>query len=96
VTPPCFHLRPGPEILSLLVNGLETPEDLFTLARRFPLRADMWQTMLNAKKPVAFNLLFTVGRVRATATITIINACADAFFGLLGTNEVPHQPGGRT
>jgi len=28
--------------------------------------------MLNARKPVAFNLLFTVGRLREPATITIV------------------------
>jgi hypothetical protein len=31
--------RPGPDILSLLLNGVESPDDLSALAKRFPLRA---------------------------------------------------------
>jgi len=86
---PPFVPRPGvgPDVLALLLNGLESPEELSALAKRFPLRADVWQEMLNAEKPVAFNVLFTVGRLREPATITIINAFANSFFSTLGTNE---------
>jgi hypothetical protein len=89
--PPFVHRpnRPGPDVLSLLLNGVESPEDLSALAKRFPLRADIWQEMLNAQKPVAFNLMFTVGRLREPATVTIINAFANSFFTLFGTNEAP-------
>jgi len=88
--PPFVHhpRRPGPEVLCLLLNGVESPDDLSALAKRFPLRADMWQELLNAAKPVAFNLLFTVGRLREPATVTIINAFANSCFSLFGTNEV--------
>jgi hypothetical protein len=81
--------RTGPDLLSLLVNGLESPSELSELARRFPIHAGSWQKMLIAEKPVAFNLLYTVGRLREPATITIINAFANSFFCMFGTNEAP-------
>jgi len=85
--PPFVNNRPRPEVLSLLLNGLESPDDLSALAKRVPGRADVWQEMLNARKPVAFNLLFSAGRLREPATVTIINAFANSFFSLFGTNE---------
>jgi hypothetical protein len=87
---PAFVPHPkqtAPDIVSFLLNGIESPADLAALAKLFPLRADMWQEMMNVKKPVAFNLLFTVGRMREPATITIINAFANSYFSLFGTNE---------
>ena len=59
------------------MNGLESPSELSELARRFPIHAGSWQKMLIAEKPVAFNLLYTVGRLREPATITIVNAFAN-------------------
>jgi hypothetical protein len=45
--------------------------------------------MLNSEKPIAFNLMNCVGRVREPATVTIISAFANSFFSLFGTNEIP-------
>jgi len=92
---PTFVPRPaqtGPDIMGFLLNGIESPADLAALAKRFPVGADVWQELLNASKPVAFNLVFTVGRLREPATITIINAFANSFFSLFGTNETSDFP----
>lgn len=91
---PTFVPHPNqntPDLVSFLLNGIESPGDLTTLAKQFPLRADMWQEMMNATKPVALNFLYTVGRMREPATITIINAFANSFFSLFGTNETDER-----
>jgi hypothetical protein len=41
-----------------------------------------------APKPLAVGALYTVGRVREPATVTIVNAFANSYFSSFGTNEV--------
>src|SRR5579859_3845856 len=67
LTFPPFVNRPGrttPDLVCLLLNGLESPQDLADLARLAPLPAPLWQEAMNAQKPVAFSFVFTAGRVR--------------------------------
>jgi hypothetical protein len=84
------HGRPRPphELVAILLNGLESPEDLRKIVQRFPLRPDVWQEVMLTEKPVAVGALYTVGRIREPATTTITHAFANAFFSLFGTNEV--------
>ena len=92
LTFPAFVKRPGrnvPDLVCLLLNGLESPEDLAALARQAPIPAPLWQDAMNETKPVGFSFVFTAGRVREPATVTIISAFANTFFGQFGTNDVP-------
>ncbi|HXE55179.1 MAG TPA: hypothetical protein VN541_19305, partial [Tepidisphaeraceae bacterium] len=90
IFPPFVH-RPGrrnPDIICLLLNGLESPEELSALAARFAVPDAIWQEVLGAEKPIAFTLVFEPGRVRDASTITILAAFANSFFSLFGTNEL--------
>lgn len=80
------HSEEAADILCLLVNGVESNADLAALAKKFSIGADLWQEMLNCPKPLAFNQLYCVGRMREPATATIINAFANAYLRLFGTN----------
>jgi hypothetical protein len=88
---PSFVSRPGHDLVVILLNGLVTPDELRSITERFPLRAEIWQHVMSIEKPVAIGALYTVGRVREPATVTVINAFANSFFSLFGTNEVDEQ-----
>jgi hypothetical protein len=85
---PPFVQGPPHDLVAILLNGVETPDELQSIVTRFPLRPEVWQDVKGAPKPLAVGALYTVGRFGEPATITIINAFANSYFSHFGTNEV--------
>lgn len=74
------------DLIAILLNGVETKDELAAIAAQYPLRPDIWSQALSSPKPLVTAAAFTVGRIREPATVTVINAFANSFFAQFGTN----------
>lgn len=80
--------RMKPDAVCLLVNGLETKEDIAAVKAKVTLPPLVWMELEKSEKPVAVNVFFVNGRLRDPATITILSALANVYFSLFGTSQV--------
>lgn len=79
---------PQPDAIALLLNGLESPEEMAAIRQRFPLSAEIWEDIgREPRRPLLANVYLCCGRMREPATVTILATFANAYFSTFGTGE---------
>lgn len=77
--------NPEPDVIGLLLNGLESEEDMTTVRRHAPMLRDRWNEIDRLTRPTAINSHLQVARMLDPAVATVLHAFAESYFGLFGT-----------
>lgn len=82
---------PAPDAMCLLVNGVETREDIAAVKAQVNFPAGIWQSLEGAPKPVTVAAFNANGRMRDPATTTVIHVVGNVYFKQFGTNDITDQ-----
>ena len=77
--------NPEPDVIGLLLNGLESVADLESVRRHTPMLRSRWDEIDRLIRPTAVNAYFQVSRMLDPAVATVLHAFASAYFELFGT-----------
>jgi hypothetical protein len=77
--------NPEPDVIGLLLNGLESEQDLATVRRHAPMLRGHWDEIDRLTRPTAINAYLQVARMLDPAAATILHAFAESYFDLFGT-----------
>jgi hypothetical protein len=77
-----------PDAISLLLNGLETPDDVKVITGKVPFPGHVWEDIDRSVKPVAVTVFWVNGRLRDPATVSVLSVMANVFFSQFGTTNV--------
>ena len=86
--PPHNPAHTVPDVICLLVNGLEEPSDIAKVKSQVAFPPELWQALDKSEKPVVVAAFNVNGRMRDPATITLINVIGNVYFNMFGTNAV--------
>ena len=81
-------LRSGnsePDVISVLLNGLESQQDLETVRRHTPMLRSRWDEIDRLTRPTSVNAYFQMARMLDPAVVTVLHAFALSYFDLFGT-----------
>ena len=88
VVTPYAPIGDKPDAISLLINGLESPEEVEAVRSRVPFPPQVWEEIDRTRRPVAVTAFWVNGRLRDPATITILSSLANTYFSFFGTTNV--------
>ena len=77
--------NPEPDVIGLLLNGLESQEDLGVVRRHTPMLVGHWEETDRLLRPTAVNAYLHVSRMLDPAVATVLQAFASSYFELFGT-----------
>jgi hypothetical protein len=77
--------NPEPEVIGVMLNGLESEQDLETVRRHTPMLRGRWEEIDRLSRPTAVNAYLQVTRMLDPAVATVLHAFASSYFDLFGT-----------
>ena len=78
--------RIDPDVFSLLLNGLESEDEMALIRQHAPPFWPHWQKVLDADRPLAVYGHYRPSRMRDSAVSTVLGAFANAYFAQFGTS----------
>jgi len=81
--------NPEPEVIGVLLNGLESGQELETVRRHTPMLRGRWDQIDRLTRPTAVQAYFQVTRMLDPAVATVLHAFASSYFELCGTAGRP-------
>lgn len=82
-------LRSGgidPDVFSLLLNGVETADEMKQIHQHVPPLWPHWQRVLDAPRPIAVHGHYRLSRMQDPGVATVLNTFANAYFTQFGTS----------
>ena len=77
--------HPEPDVISLLLNGLESGQEIDAVRRHVPMLRDRWDEVDRLARPAAINGYLQISRMLDPTIATHLHAFASAYFELFGT-----------
>jgi len=78
--------RVDPDVFSLLLNGVETADEMKVIYQHCPALRPHWETIMSATRPLAVFEHHKLSRMKDPALATVLAAFADAYFAQFGTS----------
>jgi len=82
-------LRSGdidPDVFSLLLNGVESADEMKMIYQHAPPLRPHWQAVLDAPRPVAVHGYYRPSRMRDSGVVTVLSTFANSYFTQFGTS----------
>ena len=82
-------LRSGdidPDVFSLLLNGVETADEMKQIYQHVPPLWPHWQSVLDAPRPVAVHGHYRLSRMRDSGVTTVLSTFCNSYFTQFGTS----------
>lgn len=77
--------NPEPDVFALLLNGLESEQDLAVVRQHAPMLHDRWDEIDRLTRPTAVVAYLQVARMLDPGVATVLHGFASAYFDLFGT-----------
>jgi hypothetical protein len=77
--------NPEPDVFALLLNGLESGQDLAVVRQHAPMLRDRWDEVDRLTRPTAVVAYLHLARMLDTGVATVLHAFASSYFDLFGT-----------
>jgi hypothetical protein len=87
------HANPQapPDAICVLLNGVETPQDMQVVKAAVNLPPQHWERLEQLEKPLTAAAFNVNNRMRDPATTSLIHAIGNVYFNMFGTNAVDQE-----